>query len=631
MLRAAGVPESWAPRLATTAKDPSPSHSAASGPSSGASSRGAPGWRRVSVPPPRRALASMVAAASTAGRRDRPPPAAPPPPPGRRPTAAAPPGWTSSGPSGAAQPAGSSGTSAAPLAPLSSRVEVRHPQRGAEQGGAGGGDIHLAQPQPQPAQRQPAALQRRVQGRPLGRRVRARRAARRPAAGSGRSRPGAGGRARRVSGHLRQQAVEVQPVQGDAEADRQPRVPARTTPAPESRAPSMVAARSEMAAWLSSSTSRKRPSAARSRAGSVPASGRPSAASVSRRVWPAKRTASSSRGPAVAPASSSSISPGSRAETSERVSRSPSRKRAPRSRRSGTPARPVASAERSMLTGTGSGRAVGAPLAQRGDPGIEVQPPGDQRHVQPRAGRQPQGRGAPGGLAAEVERQFVGGDEVGGGGQPAGGAEGAGRGRQQRGEVGAGGLQPALEAAAGRQHAAGRDAWCRPARGKGRAAPRRRSRRGRAGWRSGWHSRPRRALPSATRASAAPAGLQPGVQRLEPQPADREPAILQPGFERGEPGRRPEAGQRRRRPGQRDLAADQGDLARLEPAGQQRAEVEPQPHGPGGDGDSVARRRRSATAAASTRGCGSRVRVMRPSKVTGRPSRVLAISASRAR
>ena len=85
--------------------------------------------------------------------------------------------------------------------------------------------------------------------------------------------------------------------------------------------------------------------------------GRPSAASVSRRVFAAKWTASSIRGPAVAPATSMPVSPGSRAETSDSDSRSPSRKKAPRSRRSGRPAKPVDSADRSMLTGTAWGSA----------------------------------------------------------------------------------------------------------------------------------------------------------------------------------------------------------------------------------------------------------------------------------
>ena len=83
------------------------------------------------------------------------------------------------------------------------------------------------------------------------------------------------------------------------------------------------------------------------------------------------------------------------------------------------------------------------------------------------------------------------------------------------------------------------------------------------------------------------AGQQPGIHRLGLQAADAEAAVLQPRVERAEPGRGAEAGQRQRRPGQRDVAADQDQLARLQPAGQQRGEVEPEAQAAGGDADAI--------------------------------------------
>ena len=110
------------------------------------------------------------------------------------------------------------------------------------------------------------------------------------------------------------------------------------------------------------------------------------------------------------------------------------------------------------------------------------------------------------------------------------------------------------------------------------------------------------------------AGPQAGVDPLGLQPAEAEAAILQPCIEQTEPGLRAEAGPRDAQPGQRYVAADQDQLAPLQPAGQQRGEVEAEPQAARGDAEPVGGGA-DGTHSASSRGPGNSPRVIGPSRI----------------
>ncbi len=181
------------------------------------------------------------------------------------------------------------------------------------------------------------------------------------------------------------------------------------------------------------------------------------------------------------------------------------------------------------------------------------------------------------GLAAEVEREVVGGEQVGRRGQPAGGAEGhrAAPGSSAARSGPAASIRPSkplpgvstpradrVAPAAASERSSGGDAieaGAAELAGEARrmAVP---------GEAALGHQRLGRA-----------AGLQPGVQPLQrsfPSFSRLSSSLASSTVSQGG-GRK--LGSSVGRPGQADLATDQGDLARLQPAGQQRAEVEPQP------------------------------------------------------